>query len=300
MSTALPPSQGPGAFSGGSETEPEILRPAEGYIPTPRPVVRKRRSLWTSAPATYVLVGINCAVFLAMLLRGVSALSPTPEQLMHWGANNAGSVLINDQWWRIITAMFVHVGVLHLATNMWCLWNLGLLAEPLMGSFGVMAVYVLTGAAGNLLSVLWNGLRYDVAHVPHQGFDPLMYFPPGAGASGAVFGIAGALIILLKSTRLPVPPEELKRLRKSVIYFAAINLVIGLGISLPALSSRTGISIDNSAHLGGVLCGLLFAAPMVPRIGHSRPAFQIRLQIAVWMIVGILVLFGFYISRLAG
>jgi rhomboid protease GluP len=135
-----------------------------------------------------------------------------------------------------------------------------------------------------------------VAHVPHQGFEALAYFPPGAGASGAVFGIAGALIVLLKSPRLPVPPDELKRLRKSVIYFAAINLVIGLTISLPVLSSRTGISIDNSAHLGGVLCGLLFAAPMVPRIGNPRSVFQTRLQIAVGMIVGILVLFGFFVT----
>ena len=299
MSTAPPPSQDSAPFRG-PEGEPEILRPASGYVPTPEPVVRRRRSLWASAPATYVLVGINCAVFLAMVSRGVSAISPMPEQLMRWGANNAGSVLINDQWWRIITAMFVHVGILHLATNMWCLWNLGLLAEPLMGSFGVVAAYVLTGAAGNLLSVLWNGLRYDVARVPHQGFDPLVYFPPGVGASGAVFGIAGALIILLKSPRLPVPPQELKRLRKSVIYFAAINLAIGLAISLDVISSRTGISIDNSAHLGGVLCGLLFAAPMVPRIGNARSAFQTRLQIAIGMVVGILVLFGFYISKLAG
>jgi len=300
MSTAPPPSQGPDGAPDGPGTEPEILRPDPGYVPTPQPVVRRRRSGWASAPATYILVGINCAVFLAMVLRGVSAIGPTPEQLMNWGANNAGSVLIFDQWWRIITAMFVHVGILHLATNRWCLWNLGLLAEPLMGSFGVIAVYVLTGAAGNLLSVLWNGLRYNVAHVPHQGFDPLMYFPPGAGASGAVFGIAGALIVLLKSQKLPVPVEELKRLRKSVIYFAAINLAIGLAISLDVVSSRTGISIDNSAHLGGVLCGLLFAAPMVPRIGNPRPVFQTRLQVAVGMVVGILVLFGFYISKLAG
>lgn len=267
-------------------------------------MVRRRRSFWATAPATYVLVGINCAVFLAMLSRGVSALMPTPEQLMQWGANNAGSVLISGEWWRIITAMFVHVGILHLATNMWCLWNLGLLAEPLMGSFGVVAVYVLTGAAGNLLSVLWNGVHYNVAaishQVSHQAFDPLLYFPPGAGASGAVFGIAGALIVLLKSPRLPVPPEELKKLRKSVIYFAVINLVIGLGISWDVISSKTGISVDNSAHLGGVLCGLLFATPMVPRIGNARPVFTTRLQIAVWMIVGLLVLFGFYVSTVAG
>lgn len=293
MSSFPPP---PG--NGESGPEPEILRPAPGYVPTPQPVVRRRRSFWSTAPATYVLVGINVAVFLLMLLRHVSGVNPTPEQLMEWGANNAASVLVYGQWGRIITAMFVHVGIIHLATNMWCLWNLGLLAEPLMGSFGVVAVYVLTGAAGNLLSVLWNG-RHIASILPQlpAGTDVSLYFPPGAGASGAVFGIAGALIILLKSPRLPVPPDELKRLRKSVIYFAAINLVIGLTISLDVVSSRTGISIDNSAHLGGVLCGLLFAAPMVPRIGNPRPVFLTRLQVAVGMIVGILVLFGFYISR---
>jgi len=284
----------------GSGPEPEVLRPDPEY-PMPQPVVRRRRSFWATAPATYVLVGINVAVFVLMLLRHVSGVSPTPEQLMHWGANNAGSVLVDGQWWRVVTAMFVHVGIIHLATNMWCLWNLGLLAEPLMGSFGVVAVYVLTGAAGNLLSVLWNG-RHIAGILPQvpAGLDPAVYFPPGAGASGAVFGIAGALIVLLKSSTLPVPLEELKRLRKSVIYFAAINLVIGLTISLDVVSSRTGISIDNSAHLGGVLCGLLFATPMVPRIGNAKPVFMTRLQVAVGMIAGILVLFGFYISRVLG
>ena len=125
------------------------------------------------------------------------------------------------EWWRIVTAMFVHVGILHLATNMWCLWNLGLLAEPLMGSLGVLAVYILTGAAGNLLSTLVNWQKFSDSNV----------FPAGAGASGAVFGIAGALIVLLASKRLPVPPSELKKLRRSVIYFAAINLFIGFSIS---------------------------------------------------------------------
>jgi rhomboid protease GluP len=298
MSSVPPPSQGTEPFRGA----PEVLRPAPGYIPTPQPVMRRRRSFWATAPATYVLVAINCAVFLAMIARGVSPMMPSPDQLMHWGANNAGSVIILGEWWRIVTAMFVHVGIIHLATNMWCLWNLGLLAEPLMGSFGVVAVYVLTGAAGNLLSVLWNALHPYAAgfssNMPHQNFDPLVYFPPGAGASGAVFGIAGALIVLLKSQRLPVPPLELKKLRKSVIYFAVINLVIGL--SVDGFSARTGISIDNSAHLGGVLCGLLFAAPMVPRIGNPRPMFTTRLQVAIGMIVGILVLFGFYVSKVIG
>ncbi len=290
--------------------EPELLSPQAGLNP-PSPPVRKPRPSWFYAPATYALVAINCLVFLAMLARGSSFWGPTLDQLMSFGANNAGSVLISGEWIRIVTAMFVHVGILHLATNMWCLWNLGLLAEPLMGSAGVVAAYILTGAAGNLLSTGYNWwtyspewINYHAAWVSHHvagaAMDPSVFFPAGAGASGAVFGIAGALIVLLKSHRLPVPPDELHKLRKSVIYFAAINLGIGLFISLRVVSSHTGISIDNSAHLGGVLCGLLFAAPMVPRIGSPRPLFVQRLRVAVGMVVGILVLFGFYLVRFAG
>jgi rhomboid protease GluP len=236
-------------------------------------------------------VGINCAVFLLMVLRGVSPWNPTVDQLMQWGADNAGSVLIDGQWIRIVTAMFVHVGILHLATNMWCLWNLGLLAEPLMGSFGLFAAYILTGAAGNLLSTCYNWFKplHDASGTP--------FYAAGAGASGAVFGIAGALIILLKSNRLPIPQYELRRLRKSVIYFAAINLVIGLSVNFG--SGFTGVEIDNSAHIGGFLCGLLFAAPMVPRIGSPRQVFLTRLRLSVAMVVVLLVMFGFYLAQLS-
>jgi rhomboid protease GluP len=240
-------------------------------------------------------VGINCLVFLAMIVRGVNPISPTLDQLMYWGADNAGSVLIQGQWWRIVTAMFVHVGWIHLLGNMWCLWNLGLLAEPLLGSEGVLAVYILTGAAGNLLSTLYNWWgNYHEWVITHS----MTAFPAGAGASGAVFGIAGALIILLKSHRLPIPARELHKLRRSVIYFAAINLGIGFTISLGVIAKHTGVQIDNSAHLGGVLCGLPFAAPLVPRIGSSRNLFLIRRRTAIVTVVGILVLFSFYLAQL--
>ncbi len=244
------------------------------------------------APGTYTLVGINCAVFILMALNGVNPITPNTENLYVWGANNAGAVILNGDWWRIVTAMFVHGGILHLALNMWCLWNLGLLAEPLMGTFGVFAVYILTGAAGNLLSTLRNFLS------PIHEAGAIVY-PVGVGASGAVFGIAGALIVLLKSTRLPVPQDELKKLRRSVIYFAVINLVIGLSINVGTGYFGSGIAVDNWAHLGGCASGLLFAAPMVPRIGSSRSSFQSRLRIAVIMLTGILVLFGYYISKLS-
>jgi rhomboid protease GluP len=267
--------------------QPEILPPQSQYAPPPPPRPRRR---WASAPATYLLVGINCAVFVLMVLRGASIWMPSLDQLMQWGADRPNNVLIYGEWWRIVTAMFVHVGILHLATNMWCLWNLGLLAEPLMGSFGLFAAYILTGAAGNLLSTCYNWVwpMHDPSGAP--------FFQAGAGASGAVFGIAGALIILLKSKRLPIPQYELKRLRKSVIYFAAINLVIGLSVNFG--SGLTGVEIDNSAHIGGCLCGLLFALPLVPRIGSPRSEFQTRMRLAVAIIVTLLVLFGFYVAHI--
>ncbi len=121
----------------------------------------------------------------------------------------------------------------------------------------------------------------------------------GVGASGAVFGIAGALIVLLKTTQLPVPPAELKKLRRSVIYFAVINLVLGLSINVGTAHFGSGIAVDNFAHLGGCSSGLLMAVPMVPRIGSPRESFIARRRAAVIMLTGILVLFAYYLSTLA-
>lgn len=188
------------------DPESEILAPrtatdvAEAYAPG-EPADTPVRSEWDprSAPGTYSLLAVNVAVYLWMLLSGVSWLSPTSEQLMHFGANQSVYVL-NGEWYRLLTATFVHIGIIHIGTNMWCLWNLGLLGEPLLGPLGLIAVYVLTGVAGNLLSVFWDvwtAQRYDM---PLQAVAGV-----GAGASGAVFGIAGILIILLSNKRLPIP-----------------------------------------------------------------------------------------------
>jgi rhomboid protease GluP len=287
---SIPPNScqpGPAAIG-----EAEVLPPNEQFATPPGPEpVRRRRPTWAAAPATYLLLGVNCLVFILMAVRGISPVNPGVDQLMNWGANNAGSVLMYGEWWRIVTAMFLHVGIVHLATNMWCLWNLGLLAEPLVGSFGLIFAYILTGAAGNLLSTLINWVR-----PMHEG--GYIVFPAGAGASGAVFGIAGTLIVLLKSNRLPVPPQELKKLRKSVIYFAAINLVIGFSITFGTRVIGSGLNIDNMAHLGGFAGGLLFAAPLVPRIGSPRNTFRTRLRLATVLLTGVLVLFGFYMAQL--
>ena len=267
---------------------PEILPPEPEAAGPP---LRARRSWWAVAPATYLLIGINCAVFVLMALKGISPLNPDPDQLMRWGANHALAVLQYGEWWRILTAMFVHVGIVHLGMNMWCLWTLGLLAEPLMGSFGVIAVYLLTGAAGNLLSIAHNYMW----PIHDSGFT---VYPVGAGASGAVFGIAGALIILLKSPRLPVPVNELRKLRRSVIIFAAINLVIPIAVNSGAKALHAGLQIDYMAHIGGCASGLLFAVPMVPRIGSPRNLFSTRLRMAIGIVTGVLVLFAYFLAQL--
>jgi len=246
---------------------PEILPPLDesGAVRAPGEPVARSRGGWAVAPATYLLVGINVAVFLVMAFNGISPTRPTPGQLLLWGADNGGLVLQGGQWWRLTTSTFVHVGVIHLATNMWCLWNLGLLGEPLLGTVGTVLVYLLTGIAGNLLSVaVYPGLPGEPNGIV------------GAGASGAIFGLAGVLIILLKSKLLPVPEFELKKLRRSVIYFAVLNFVLGAGTMLiPSV-----IRIDQMAHLGGFLSGLAIGVPLVPRIGAPRAEFIQRQWVA--------------------
>ncbi|MGH9588012.1 MAG: rhomboid family intramembrane serine protease [Acidobacteriaceae bacterium] len=279
--------------------EPEILPPGEnprgndrGWYPPPdqqqytqQPRPRRPRGNipgWAFAPATYVLCGINCLVYLGMLLSGVSFWDPTIRDLIHWGANNGTLVLGYGQWWRLVTAMFVHVGIIHIATNLWCLWNLGLLAEPLMGPMGVVAAYLMTGFAGNLLSV-----------AVHPGMPGGPQGVVGAGASGAIFGLAGVLIVLLKSPLLPLPKGELKRLRRSVIFFAAINLAIGLY----TVVGPSPIRIDNMAHLGGFLSGLALGLPLVPKIGAAKSFFERRRRWGVWGGTFLLLLFTFGVYR---
>jgi rhomboid protease GluP len=231
------------------------------------------------APGTYFLLAVNIAVFGWMVLSGISPRDPTPLQLLHFGAANP-ELILHGQWYRLLTATFVHVGLLHIATNMWCLWNLGLLGEPLLGPVGLVAVYLITGIAGNLLSLAFNVILRDYASV-------------GAGASGAVFGIAGILIILLSNKKLPIPLFELKRLRRSVIQFAALNLVIGLGTVFTNI-----IRIDNFAHVGGFVCGLALGVPLVPRMTSGRTRYLQRQKLTFGAAAFILILFGYWIAKL--
>jgi rhomboid protease GluP len=262
--------------------------PDEAYSPEQ---ARRRRefSVWDprSAPGTYLLLAINIAVYLWMVTHGVSPKDPTENDLLHYGANVTWLVL-HGQWYRLLTATFVHVGLIHLLTNMWCLWNLGILGEPLIGPYGMVAVYLLTGIAGNLLSMAWNVVFTLRTH------DAVYLMQVGAGASGAVFGIAGILIVLLSNRRLPFPWEELRRLRSSVVKFALINLVIGIS----TIVVNVGIRIDNSAHIGGFLSGLALGVPLVPRMTAGRERYLGRQKVTFAVACLVLALFGYWIANL--
>jgi rhomboid protease GluP len=277
-----------------TQSEPEVIpptatTPSEAYSPQQ---ARRRRehSDWDprSAPGTYLLVALNCAVYLWMVANHVDPKDPSPAALLHYGANQTDLVLHHGQWYRLVTATFVHVGLLHLATNMWCLWNLGMLGEPLIGPWGMAAVYLLTGVAGNLLSMASNVIGYNFTH------NPMYLLIPGAGASGAVFGIAGILIVLLSNRRLPFPWRDLQQLRRRVVQFAGINLVIGLGTMFVPL----GIHIDNMAHIGGFLSGLALGVPLVPRMTAGRERYLQRQKIAFSGAALVLALFGYWIANL--
>jgi membrane associated rhomboid family serine protease len=179
---------------------------------------------------TTLLVGINVAVFVLMTVTGVSPISPTTELLLKWGAN-WGPLSLGTQPWRLLTSNYVHIGIIHLFFNMWCLFNLGALAQRVFDRWTYFLVYTASGIAGSLASLYWH---------------PTVV---GAGASGAIFGLAGALIAALYLGKLPFPKEAVRSTMKSLLLFAAYNLFFGL---------RTGV--DNAAHVGGLAGGLALGA----------------------------------------
>jgi membrane associated rhomboid family serine protease len=197
--------------------------------PPPFPlVVPGRRS--SEISLTKVLVGINVAVFVLMTLTGTSFISPTSAQLLKWGAN-WGPLSLSTQPWRILTSNYVHIGIIHIGFNMWCLLSLGALAQRIFDRWTYLLVYTATGIAGSIASLWWH---------------PSVV---GAGASGAIFGLAGALISALYLGKLPIPKEAIRATMKSLLLFAAYNLFFGLTQG-----------IDNAAHIGGLVSGLAVGA----------------------------------------
>src|ERR1043165_4251665 len=109
---------------------PECRVAIASRSPRPNPPPSSRPVTLAKMPLTSIIIGMNLAVFLAMVFSGVSAATPNDADLVRWGANT-GSFTLYAQPWRMLTSTYVHVGLVHLLLNMWCLWNLGALAEQI-------------------------------------------------------------------------------------------------------------------------------------------------------------------------
>jgi rhomboid protease GluP len=217
------------------------------------------RPLWT-----YVLLAINIVVFLAMTALGGSENVNT---LVFFGAKY-NPYIIAGQYWRLLTACFVHVGIIHLLFNSYALYVFGSEVERRYGGGRFLALYLLSGVGGSTLSFLGS---------------PRL----AAGASGAIFGLVGAMIAYFATYREQFGAWGKRRL-SSVLLVAGYNLVFGFIAS----------GIDNYAHVGGLLAGLLIGWAYCPRYQLDMasavaedPSMEDRVPAArAWLVSGGLIL----------
>jgi rhomboid protease GluP len=189
-------------------------------LPLARPVV------------TYVLLVANALFFGAETLLGGST---TIRTLLQLGAQ-VNVLVAGGQYWRLLTAMFLHIGLAHLAFNMYALYSLGRDLEAFYGSLRFSAIYFISGLAGNVL--------YYVAGPNNIS----------AGASGAIFGLIGAEVAFLVSNRALFGSFRRQRLL-NLAFLIVVNLAFGFMNS----------GINNLAHMGGLISGLILGFALTPR-----------------------------------
>ncbi len=213
------------------------------------------------APATIVLIAVNVVVFVVMVFSGgvQTLFVPSTEFLQEWGAN-FGPLTFNGESWRILTACFIHIGIVHLLVNMYVLWDFGSLVERLYGTRYYLMLYFLAGLGGSCVSLLCI---------------PTMV---SAGASGAIFGVVGGVFACFYNKRKSFSKEFNNLVLRFFVMFVLLTAVMG-----------TFTGLDNGAHFGGLaigfLCGLFFF--------HERSSFWYRLRFLGVPLVGALV-FGLY------
>jgi len=212
---------------------------------------------------TQIILGINVAVFLGMVIDMLlhtyvpasTIMGFSIPESIHWGAN-VGVLTFSGEWWRLLTCVFVHGSIIHIAFNMWCLWNLGALCESLYGRWTYAAIYLLCGLGASLASAAWHP------------------YTPSVGASGAIFGLAGALIAAFKLGEFSVPRSALAGTLRSLGGFVVYNLIFGAVIP----------GIDNTAHIGGLITGLIvgaLVALIAPQQDHAPRRVAIFLLVTL-------------------
>lgn len=210
--------------------------------------------------ATRVLIAVNCIYFLISLWAQMAKHPGTPLAAFliegraprSYGLAAAGwydhQRVVGGEWWRILTATFLHSGLIHLAVNMWSLAQLGHFAEELLGSAKFVAVYVVCGVCSTL--------AVSVYSVHLRGIDPVLV-QPLVGASGAIFGVGGLLAAFLMRRGT----EQGRRMGWSITQNLFLMLALGWFFAL----------ISNTAHVGGLVPGVLFGLAV-------RDRFSIRIS----------------------
>ena len=218
-------------------SDPNFLAPSSAAeAPVSPAVYAPGKPIFTTG-----LIGLNVLVFLAMLISGLSVIDPTAEQVLHWGAN-FGPLTESGQWWRLLTACFLHFGILHIGFNMYVLYQVGYFTERLYGGVRYLALYLIAGVGGNVVGLF---LHPNVV---------------AAGASGAIFGVYGGLLAYLLRYRGVVNRQAAKAMSRSVFIFLGYNLFYGLA------DRHT----DLTAHIGGLVTGFLVGIILAPAPA-SRP-----------------------------
>jgi rhomboid protease GluP len=221
---------------------------------------------WRDVPLTAALVALNLLIFVCMAISGGDVLHLATGTSLDWGANFAPATE-DGQWWRLFTAVFVHLSLIHVLVNLWALWDIGRLVEGLLGAWRYLTLFVGAGLVGNLLSLALQ------AH-PRVS----------SGASGAIFGLYGALIVFLWQERARIALDEYRWISTVAVAFSVLMLVLGFFIP----------SIDNAAHGGGLLGGAVLAVllghPAAGPIALRRPRLLSPMGLlaalafgAVWM-----------------
>lgn len=185
------------------------------------------------APA---LVLANLLLYL-LLIRATGLYGAFPAgTLLTWGGG-VGINTANGQWWRLVSYAFLHMNLLHIGVNMWVLWSVGRLTEKLYGSTAFFLMYLFAAVTAGLFSMAWDPSRLTV------------------GASGAIFGVLGALLAFLWHERARMPRAIFRSNWLPTIVFVLLS--IASGVLQPG--------VDNAGHVSGLVAGLLLG------FGLARP-----------------------------
>ena len=158
---------------------------------------------------TVVLIAIDLLVFIAMVAGGVNFFEPSADDIIRWGGNLA-SLTTEGEWWRMLSCIFVHIGILHLIFNMYGLYIIGRYLEPMLGKPLFLSAYLFTGVGASLASLWWHRNEILVS----------------AGASGAIFGMFGLFLALLLTDL--IPKQVRSTMLQSTAVFVGYNLIYGI------------------------------------------------------------------------